>query len=244
MKLAMPLAVVLTLVTWAPATFAATTVYTSEADFLNDLAGLGRSSFAEGFEDDSAWGDVRSTIADGNHTAPSITASGITWTSNNSISQVTTGPGPARTGDWGFYTLPHGDFENGIGDGFQLSSAGSMYAVGGWIKTNTPFAKVHYIVDDSQTIDFDDLTIGTQFQFLGVIDTTGFNTLQVREVEGVLEDQKFIFADDFTIAVPEPDSLLLAFVGAAMSIVVYYVARVIQRRQHPVECVCHLAPRY
>lgn len=34
-------------------------------------------------------------------------------------------------------------------------------------------------------------------------------------MEGTLEDQKFIFADDFTIAVPEPSTWLLAGACAA-----------------------------
>jgi hypothetical protein len=190
--------------------------YTSETDYLNALGVLGLPSVSESFEDDAAWGSVRSTIVGGNHTAPSTISQGITWTSNNSVSQVTTGPGPVRTGDWGFYTLPHGDYANGIGDGFRLTSAGPMFAVGGWVETNTPFAKVHFIINDSLTVDFDDLQIGTLHQFLGVIDTAGFAILEIREVEGVLEDQKFIFADDFTIAVPEPSTHLLCMSAVAI----------------------------
>jgi hypothetical protein len=37
--------------------------------------------------------------------------------------------------------------------------------------------------------------------FFGVIDTGGFNTFEALETEGVIEDQEFIFADDFTIAI-------------------------------------------
>lgn len=227
MRLATGFVLVIVLVTAAQPGLAAPVAYTSETDYLDALGVIGLPSFAESFEDDAAWGSVRSTIVGGNHTAASVTSQGITWTSNNSVSQVTTGPGPARTGGWGFYSLPHGDFANGIGDGFRLTAAGPMFAVGGWVETNTPFAKVHFVIDDSLTIDFNDLQIGTQHQFLGVIDTAGFATLEVREVEGVLEDQKLIFADDFTIAVPEPNACVLC-VSAAM----LFVAVRFRRRLH------------
>lgn len=221
MRVAIVSVFAIVLIAAAESATAEAVAYTSETDYLNALGVLGLPSISESFEDDAAWGSVRSTIVGGNHTAPSITSQGITWTSNNSVSQVTTGPGPARTGDWGFYTLPHGDFANGIGDGFRLTAAGPLFAVGGWVETNTPFAKVHFIINDSLIVDFDDLQIGTQHQFLGVIDTAGFATLEVREVEGVLEDQKFIFADDFTIAVPEPSMCVLC-VSAAM---LFFAAR-------------------
>ena len=40
----------------------------------------------------------------------------------------------------------------------------------------------------------------SSFKFFGVIDMTGFTVFEVFETEGVVEDQKFIFADDFTFA--------------------------------------------
>ena len=50
-----------------------------------------------------------------------------------------------------------------------------------------------------------DLLLGTEPQFYGVIDTDGFTFFEFRELEGVPEDQKLLFADDFTFAViPDP----------------------------------------
>ena len=95
-----------------PIAEAAVTAYTDETEFLNALTTLGYTPLHEGFEDDSVWGSVRSP-----QTAASIANLGVTWTANNVNSEVTTGQGPALGGSWGFFTLPHGDFGNGIGDG-------------------------------------------------------------------------------------------------------------------------------
>lgn len=187
--------------------------FTDEGDYLAALATRGYGTIEEGFEDDAAWGTVRTTIVGGTHTAPSITHLGLTWTSNNSVSDVTTGHGPALTGEWGFFVLPHGDYANGIGDGFRATSAaaGLLHGAGGWIETNTPFARVNLILDGSRVVNFENVVIGTQHQFLGVIDTDGFLAVEVRETEGTINDQKYIFGDDFTfaVAVPEPSTALL-----------------------------------
>ena len=109
------------------------TTYIDETDYLNAIASHGYSTMSEGFEDDAAWGGVRDST-----TAPSVTSQGITWTANNANSGVTTGSGPARTGSWGFFTDPHGDFGDGVGDGWIGTSSQTLYGVGGWLDTNTP----------------------------------------------------------------------------------------------------------
>jgi hypothetical protein len=180
----------------APVTF------TDEAAYLDAIALLGTPTLFEGFEDDAVWGDVRSTIVGGTHTASSVAANGITWTSNNTVSQVTTGPGAARTGNWGFFQLPHGDYANGIGDGFRLGASTELVGAGGWVETNTPFAEINLVLDGSTVLDFGDPTIGTVPLFFGVVETAGFRSIEFREIEGTIDDQKYIFADDFTIAGP------------------------------------------
>ncbi len=174
-------------------------VFTNESAFLNTLVALGYAPYHEGFEDDNAWGSVRSLVNDPN-TAPSITNLGITWTANNVNSEVTTGNGPVRTGEWGFYTLPHGDPFNGINDGWISSSTETLYAVGGWIETNTPPASLALILDgdEGNPVDFPDDQLGTQHKFFGVIDTNGFTQFEFREIEAVPPDElKYIFGDDF-----------------------------------------------
>lgn len=180
----------------------ARTAYTSEAAFLSDLAALGITVAHEGFEDDAAWGAVRSTVAGGTHTAPSITNLGVTWTANNPVSQVTTGPGPARTGSWGFFTLPHGNPASGMPDGWITS--GDLVAAGGWVETNTPPAGIKLVIDgdEANPIDFDgNNVLGAQYRFFGVIDPAGFSTVEFRETEAEGDDWKFIFGDDFTFGV-------------------------------------------
>lgn len=215
---------------------AALVAYIDEAAFLIDLAVLG-SVVHEGFEG-SAWDGVRSSIVGGNFTAPSVSNLGVTWISNNPTGDVTTSNGAARTGAWGFYALPHGSYdlantactkeiggspnpdyvEGACGDGFLGSAdSGVLYGVGGWVDTNTPFAKLgmfigEYNPDDlSNQVDFgesgcdeagenctiDNAIIGTTPQFFGVIDSSGFPQFEYREMEGTNNDQKLIFADDF-----------------------------------------------
>ena len=178
-------------------------IFTDETEFLNTIASLGYTSHHEGFEDDNAWGIARSPI-----TAPGVTSLGLTWTANNVNSQVTTGSGPVRTGLWGFYTLPHGDPYNGINDGWIITSAETLFAFGGWIKTNTPPANLALILDgdEGNPVDFDGGQLWAQHQFFGVIDTDGFTQVEFRETEATPPNElKYIFGDDFFWAAAADD---------------------------------------
>lgn len=202
--------------------------YTNQADYLSALSGMGLTPVHEGFEGDGAWGGVRSSIVGGAQLAPSVTSKGVTWTSNFAAGQITTGAGPARTGNWGFYAIPHGSYDAGnpdcftpglCGDGWQgAAQAGEvLYGVGGWIDTNTPPAELGLFlggypntpIDFGETCDgsgdcVDNSSLGTAMKFFGVIDPVGFSMFEFRELEGKLEpgggDLKYIFADDFYIA--------------------------------------------
>lgn len=200
--------------------------YLDEGAYLAALASLGLDSVHEGFEDDSVWGTVRTTIPGGAQLAPSITSQGVTWTSNTAIGNVTTSEGAALSGDWGFYSLPHGDFSgpdhtDDIPDGFSGFSSQTLFGIGGWIGTNTPYADISLYLD-SVSVDFGNgnpTLIGPTPSFFGVIDTSGFNSFLWQETEGTFDDQKFIFGDDFTVAmapsapIPEPASVVLLLVG-------------------------------
>lgn len=192
--------------TWlggAPAAWAQVVGYTDEAQYLAALASQGYATTQEGFEDDTAWGGVRTTVAGGEQTAPSVTNLGITWSSNSVNNEITTGSGAARTGGWGVFSLPHGDYDNGLSDGFMGTGANSLIAVGGWVKTNTPPAKMGLILDGDtlNPVDFGTAdALDSQFRFFGVISQTGFTQFEFRELEGTIGDQKLIFADDFTFA--------------------------------------------
>ncbi|MEA2079464.1 MAG: choice-of-anchor U domain-containing protein, partial [Pseudomonadota bacterium] len=162
-------------------------------------------------EDDAAWGSVRSSPSD-IVSAPSITNLGISWTSNNDTSGVTTSSGgtAVHSGTWGFLSWPHGDFDSvskdctlpGVcGDGFVATGAQGLVAVGAWFSGN--FGADIDIILDGTRVDFAQIgatKLDSQHKFLGVIEVQGFKAFEVREIEGTLDDPKLIFADDFTFA--------------------------------------------
>ena len=89
--------------------FAEPTIYLDQEQFTAAIEALGYSAIHEDFEGESVWGEVRSSIVNGTFSAPEVCHLGVCWTANNLISEITTGAGPARTGNWGFYAIPHGN---------------------------------------------------------------------------------------------------------------------------------------
>ena len=191
------------------------TKYTDEAAFLDALSTRGYTMLREGFENDAVWGSVRSSLQ-GTNSAPNISSMGITWTSNHPVTNdITTSSGAAKTGNWGIYDPDHGVatgtlgqcnletpppecfFHDGI-TGAKEPGGGLLYAVGGWIRTSSPPARISFVLDGITVKDFETIQLGTAFLFFGVIDTRGFNSFEIRETEGAVGDEKFIFADDFT----------------------------------------------
>ena len=228
-----------------PATSAATVTYIDEASFLADLNALGHAITHEGFEDDAVWGAARSTVIDGFNTAPTITSQGLTWRSNNPDGNITTSDGAARSGDWGLFAYPHGSYAsdgvNGLdctipgecGDSF-VGEAGSgelLFGIGGWIRTNTPPAELGMFVDgvaqdfgetcDSSGENCVNNASLSGSAFFGVIDTSGFSSFEYRDLEGTLDEMKYLFADDFYYAgtatvVPVPAAVWLFASGVLM----------------------------
>ena len=198
--------------------------YTDEAAFRSALSGLGLSPAFEGFENDTAWGGVRSSVADGFHTSASISNQGLTWTSNFTAGDVTTSNGAARSGDWGLFSYPHGSYnastadctQPGVcSDGIQGSAvSGVIHAIGGWFRTNTPFTELGMFVGSypDNPVDFGETcdaggencvpnsSLGTAYKFFGLIDMAGFASFEYRELEGTNGDMKYIFGDDFLFA--------------------------------------------
>ena len=190
------------------------TKYTDEDTYRTALAAGGYSAFEEGFENDAVWGSVRSSVL-GTNSAPNISSMGITWASNHTATNdITTGSGAAKTGNWGIFDPDHGFatgtvaqcdvdmpppecfFHDGI-SGTGETGTSTLHGVGGWIRTNTPFARINIILDGVNTVEFENIQLNTTFLFFGLIDTNGFNSFEVRETEGTIGDEKFIFADDF-----------------------------------------------
>ncbi|PLX89831.1 MAG: hypothetical protein C0619_10405, partial [Desulfuromonas sp.] len=204
---------------------AATTVYTDETAFLNDFSVLIPGSYQtidEGFENNLVWSSTRSPAG-----ATSITSQNIVWTTNHqdtvNPSLVTTGLGPARSGLWGAYALPHGNPDRNediptcdvdvvppdclMHDGLtaQGATGQTIYAVGFWY-SGTPFGTLGIYLDGVQ--EHTDILPEDIPRFVGVIDTLGFTSVELRELEGKTGNEKLVFFDDFTLAgdfTPQPN---------------------------------------
>jgi hypothetical protein len=185
-----------------------------EASFLAKSVELGFSSFQEGFEDDAVWGIARSPA-----TAPSISSMGILWETNHpdppAGNRITTGTGPAQTGQYGVWDAAHGYAtgtvldcaENPLPeclfhDGFTGTNEpgqSALHGVGGFI-TGTTGANVAVVLDGTGQIDFGPLP-DPGHHFFGVIDAgaQGFMTFEFRELDGKVGQERRIFGDDFRI---------------------------------------------
>lgn len=198
-----------------------------EAAFLAKAAAFGYPSFQESFEDDAVWGAARYPVR-----IPTVSDRGIEWRANDFDSthfdpppalppppnELTTGPGPARTGDWGLFDPEHGfatgtptlcdvDFPDDhclYHDGWTLrreAGSGRFYGVGGFI-TASFGANVAIIVDGDllNPIGGGKMASGGH-QFFGVINAgpDGFTEVQFRETDGKVGQPLFIWSDDFTV---------------------------------------------
>jgi VCBS repeat-containing protein len=198
-----------------------------KAAFLAKAAALGLPLFTEGFEDDAVWGQARSP-----NNLPSVNSRGLVWRANDfdpthyepplppppPPNEITTGSGPARTGQWGIYDVEHGyatgtsvqcDIDNPpehclFHDGYTISrgaGSGPFYGAGGYF-TGTYGANVAIVLDgDWQNPIGGGTVFGGGHAFFGVIDAgrAGFAEVQFRETGGKIGQLLLIFADDFTL---------------------------------------------
>lgn len=182
-----------------------------KTEFVAKLNELGYGRFFEGFENDVAWGGARSPV-----TAPSVVSQGIAWQSNHpdppAENEITTGPGPARSGQWAVFDLEHG-YATGTPtqcdvdvppehclhkDGFtgiRQPGESRLHGVGGFF-TGAAQPKLVMILDGGPRIGLGSVPLG--FQFYGVIDTLGFETFRIEERDGKIGQARYVFADDFT----------------------------------------------
>lgn len=182
-----------------------------EAEFLAKLSELGYGTFQEGFEDDQAWASARSPL-----TAPSVVSQGIKWESNHPAppaeNEITTGPGPARSGEWAVFDLSHGYatgtekqcdvdippehclFKDGF-TGIRRPGSSALYAAGAYF-TGAAQPRLVMILDGGEPITLGSAPNG--FQFYGVINTFGFESFRIEETDGKIGQARFVFADDFT----------------------------------------------
>ena len=191
-----------------------------EAPYLAKLAELGYQSFQEGFENDVAWGSARAP-----NTAPFVISQGIKWETNHpdppASNEITTGAGPARTGLWGVYDPNHGYVSVTTGcdvdvppagclfkDGFtgtREAGQSTLYGVGGHF-TGSAGPNLVMILNGGAPIGLGLVAVGDP-QFFGVIDTAGFTSFRVEEIDGKWGQARLVFADDFTLAHNDPFSI-------------------------------------
>jgi len=203
----------------------------NETAFLAKAAEFGHPSFSEGFEDDAVWGGARSPF-----TAAGITSQGIHWRANDfdpthidppqappppPPNHITTGPGPARTGQWGFFDLDHGYAWGSIAtcdvevppahclthDGYTLAPSpggGLLFGAGGYF-TGGSLPNVGIVLDGDYLNPIGGGFVGG-YQFFGVLTSNplGFAEVQFRELDGKTEQLRLLFADDFTILAQPP----------------------------------------
>ncbi len=210
-------------------------VFTDKDVYLTELAALGLSVVHESFEDDIVWADSRNSIVSPGSTS-SVTSQGIEWTSNYSQNNLATGTvgGSAPDGAFAIYSLPHGmATDSGLycdsaedpeipvecyqNDGLQIrmQTGDMLYAFGGRIDTAN-LGKITFLLDGvdingNQTDNVDNWQregdLADDWTFVGVIDTDGFYSAELRELRGKDYQQVLLFSDDFTIgmtAVAEP----------------------------------------
>lgn len=205
-------------------------IYTSRSAFLAELTALGLSTVSESFENDTVWAASRNSIVAPGRT-PSVTSKGIVWTSNYLQNEIATGDvgGSAPAGTFAIYSLPHGmTTDSGLycdsaedpdipiqcyqNDGLRIESAsgGTLYAFGGRIDTANS-GKVTFLLDgiDINANDTDNIDnwqregdAADSWAFVGVVDTDGFSSAELRELRGKDYQQVLLFADGFIIGVP------------------------------------------
>ncbi|MBL1218586.1 MAG: hypothetical protein D8M59_13970 [Planctomycetes bacterium] len=182
----------------AAAQTAAPVVYSSEAEFLADIASLGYEAYREGFEG-PAWDHVRSTDPFNLISATSVTNLGITWHARPD-NMVTTNTNWGQR-SWGIFEDQRSGFSSselfGVADRV-------LYAVGGWINTS-PDGGDMTIEVNGQIVD--GVKIGFGHHFVGVIDTVGFTEFRVLDME-----QHTVWgADNFTYAAARAPQIELDF---------------------------------
>lgn len=241
-----------TLLVLADVTNAAPVIYTNEALYRAELVALGYTTISESFENDTVWADSRNSIVSPGRT-PSVTSKGIIWTSNYTQNEIATGDvgGSAPHGTYAIYSLPHGmTTDSGLycdsaedpdipiecyqNDGLKVESetGDTLFAFGGRIDTANS-GKVTFLLDgaDVNANDTDNIDnwqregdFADSWAFVGVIDTDGFLSAELRELRGKDSQQVLLFADDFSIgvtAIPVPAAVwlfgsgLLGLVGMA-----------------------------
>lgn len=166
--------------------------FTDESEYLSAISSY--DIFTEGFET-TDWDASR---PDG---TASITSQGLTWTASDLIA---TNNGFARNGSYGVY--------DSVGDPdaiFSISSAFTIYGVGGWFIGTAPGLTF--------SLDSTDVFSGTlnifSHKFFGVIETDGFTSFALTTSRNHWGADDFTFASGSANPIPEPSTIFLLFSG-------------------------------
>lgn len=190
-----------------------------ESAYLAKLGELGYGTISEGFEDDTAWGTARWSM-----TEPSVLSQGVIWTTNHpATNPITTGTGPALTGTWGVYDPDHGYATGTLGEctdvvplppeclfkdgvtGTRQAGESTLYGAGGHFKGTTGALNLVAILDGGAPVGLGKVPSGGH-RFRGVIDTGGFSSFRFEEIDGKVGQERFAFADDFTLGTTPADT--------------------------------------
>lgn len=155
--------------------------YEDESEFLADLASMGFVAHAEDFES-GVWVDVRYPDL----TLPSVTNDFLTWTGNG---HVTTNTNWGRDWTYGVFTI----FGPIAPEWFRVESTRTLYAAGGWFDSGGA-ADMGIVIDGAIVAT---RPVAGAHQFIGVIDPSGFTSVEFHE----LEQEAVIGADDFTFGI-------------------------------------------
>ncbi|MCB1758542.1 MAG: hypothetical protein KDI68_02015 [Gammaproteobacteria bacterium] len=193
---------------------------------MSDLTALGLDVVDESFEDQNVWADSRNSIVNPGSTL-AVASQGIVWRSNHATNEIATGDvgGSAPHGGFAIYSLPHGltsdgplvcdGMENPLdvcyqNDGLKIAAEDGrkLFAFGGRIDTANS-GKVTFLLDgvDINANENDNIDNwqregewADNWSFVGVIESSGFQTVELRELRGKDWQQVLLFADQFSVA--------------------------------------------
>ncbi|MCP5092574.1 MAG: DUF5011 domain-containing protein, partial [Gammaproteobacteria bacterium] len=144
-------------------------------------------------------------------------SNGIDWTTNfPGTTEITTGRGASRTGQWAGYDASHGfatgtvtqcDIDNPPPNCLPLDglsgSGTALVGVGAYVTSITTGSSVSIILDGGTPQSIATLAFPIH-QFMGIIDPAGFSSFQYREIDGKIGQELPIFFDDFILATTAP----------------------------------------
>lgn len=174
--------------------------FTDEAEFLDYVSQMSLTAYSEGFESDS-WASTR------NGTSEPFTANGLTWRARKKLNTVSGYSDWVRSGKYGAYS------SRGLPDSItvQATNNDKIIAAGGWFATSS--AQIIKAQVEGTTVGLLNVGQHKSHRFFGMIDTAGMSSVTF------VSDTGQWGADDFTIAIPEPATLVLLTLSAPVLLV-------------------------